>query len=186
MYQCLSVSHLQNKYINILVFNTHQSHILTFTSTIVSSVGWFVVPPVEFMYLYTLCAAVMTGDGSTFHFASIYSGCSVNTIKSKSSFWRCFQWLSNMFDGGAIKNQIFVKQYSLFCYCQFKKHTIKYFCIKCALDAKQEIRNTTQRIYFVFRWWLCFDSDVLQFSFYLWILKQPGRTKAAQLKSKTL
>lgn len=71
-------------YINILVFNTHQSHSLTFTSTVVPSVGGSVVPKVEFMYLYSLCAAVMIGDGSTFHFASIYSGCCVYTIKLKS------------------------------------------------------------------------------------------------------
>lgn len=156
-------------YINILVFNTHQSHILTFTSTVVSSVGEFVVPGVEFMYLYSLCAAVMIGDGSTFHFASIYSGCCIYTIKLKSSFWRCFRWLSNMFDGGEIKIKYLSNSTAFFFYCQFKKLFKKYFCIKCTLDAKEKIWSTTRQIYCFFfvgdfvSMAMCFRSHLILF-----------------------
>lgn len=126
-------------YINILVFNTHQTHILTFTSTVVSSVGGFVVPGVEFMYLYSLCCS---NDWWWFNISLckylqwllwIYNKIKIFILKVLSMIVQHVWWWWN-------KNQIFVKQYSLLFYCQLKKTFKKmYFCIKCTLDAKEEI-----------------------------------------------
>lgn len=172
-------------YINILVLSVSYSHFYKY-SCIIS--GRFCGSRSGiYVFIQSLCCS---NDWWWFNISlckylqwllCIYNKIKIFILKMLSMIVQHVWWRWN-------KNQIFVKQYGLFFLLPIQKTFKKYFCIKCTLDAKEEIWSTTQWIYCVFLLetlfrWRCALGLIW---FYLWsILKQPGWTKAAQLESKT-